>query len=144
MQASFSQSEEVFYRSYNKVYCYMTPIKTSSDWLKLACTGCEKSCCQTVMSSDLYASADRQLKIDCPKSSPCDIDFFHCYLTAKNRHWNTDWFLVYISQVKCLFIFMRTAFNPFMQNGISHHFLLEQSISVWRDVRWYFSFLFKF
>ena len=31
-------------------------------------------------------------------------DFFHCYLNAKNRHWNTDWFLMYISQVKCLFI----------------------------------------
>ena len=35
--------------------------------------------------------------------------------------------------------FMRTAFNPFMPNG-----KLEQSISVLRDVRWYFSFLFKF
>ena len=38
------------------------------------------------MSLGLYVSADRQLKIDCPKSSQCDIDFFHCYLTAKNRH----------------------------------------------------------
>ena len=39
--------------------------------------------------------------------------------------------------------FMRTAFNPFMPNGISHRYQLEQSISVLRDVRWYFSFLFK-
>ena len=35
---------------------------------------------------------------------------------------------------------MRTAFNPFMPNGISHRYQLEQSISVLRDVRWYFSF----
>ena len=40
--------------------------------------------------------------------------------------------------------FMRTAFNPFMPTGISHRYQLEQSISVLRDVRWYFSFLFKF
>ena len=33
---------------------------------------------------------------------------------------------------------MRTAFNPFMPNGISHRYQLEQSISVLRDVRWYF------
>ena len=39
--------------------------------------------------------------------------------------------------------FKRTAFNPFMPNGISHRYQLEQSISVLRDVRWYFSFLFK-
>ena len=36
--------------------------------------------------------------------------------------------------------FMRTAFNAFMQNGISHRYQLEQSISVLRDVGWYFSF----
>ena len=36
--------------------------------------------------------------------------------------------------------FIRTAFNPFMLNGISHRYQLEQSISVLRDVRWYFSF----
>ena len=35
---------------------------------------------------------------------------------------------------------MRTAFNPFMPNGISHRYQLKQSISVLRDVRWYFSF----
>ena len=35
---------------------------------------------------------------------------------------------------------MRTAFNPFMPNGISHCYQLKQSISVLRDVRWYFSF----
>ena len=29
---------------------------------------------------------------------------------------------------------MRTAFNPFMPNGISHHYQLKQSISVLRDV----------
>ena len=34
--------------------------------------------------------------------------------------------------------FMRTAFNPFMPNGISKCYQLEQSISVLRDVRWYF------
>ena len=34
-------------------------------------------------------------------------------------------------------------FNPFMPNGISHYYQLKQSISVLRDVRWYFSFLFK-
>ena len=39
--------------------------------------------------------------------------------------------------------FMRTAFNPFMLNGIYHRCHLEQSISVLRDVG-YFSFLFKF
>ena len=42
-----------------------------------------------------------------------------------------------------LFLF-RNEFNPFMPNGISHHYQLEQSISVLRDVGWYFSFLFKF
>ena len=40
--------------------------------------------------------------------------------------------------------FMRTAFNPFMLNGISHRFQLEQFISVLRDGWWYFSFLFNF
>ena len=39
--------------------------------------------------------------------------------------------------------FMRTAFNPFMPNGISQRYQLEQSISVLRAAR-YFSFLFKF
>ena len=29
-------------------------------------------------------------------------------------------------------------------NGISHHYQLEQSISVLRDGWWYYSFLFKF
>ena len=55
---------------------------------------------------------------------------------------------MYISQVKCVnseFVdFMGKAFNPFMPNGISHRYQLEQSVSVLRDVRWYFSFLFKF
>ena len=40
---------------------------------------------------------------------------------------------MYISQVKYLF-----TLNPFMLNGISHRYQLEQSISVLRDVRWYF------
>ena len=31
--------------------------------------------------------------------------------------------------------FMRTAFNPFMSNGISHRYQVGQSISVLRDVR---------
>ena len=39
---------------------------------------------------------------------------------------------------------MRTVFNPFMPNGISYCYQLKQSISVLRDVRWHFSFLFKF
>ena len=43
---------------------------------------------------------------------------------------------MYISQVKCSnseFVhFMRTAFNPFSPNGISHRYPLEQSISVLR------------
>ena len=39
---------------------------------------------------------------------------------------------------------MRTAFNPFMPKGISQRYQLEQSIPVLRDVRWNFSFLFKF
>ena len=51
---------------------------------------------------------------------------------------------MYISQVKCFnseFVhFMRPAFNPFMPNGISHRYQLEQSISVLRGVTWYFSF----
>ena len=37
--------------------------------------------------------------------------------------------------------FMRTAFNPFMPNGISRRDQVEQSISNLRDVRWHFSFL---
>ena len=36
---------------------------------------------------------------------------------------------------------MRTAFNPFMQNGISHRYQLEQSISVLRHVMWNFIFI---
>ena len=40
--------------------------------------------------------------------------------------------------------FMRTAFKTFMLNGIFHRYQLEQSISVLRDVRRYFSFVFKF
>ena len=34
--------------------------------------------------------------------------------------------------------------NPFMPNGISHRYQLEQSISVLRVVGWYFFILFKF
>ena len=34
--------------------------------------------------------------------------------------------------------FMRTAINLSMTNKISHRYQLEQSISVLRDVRWYF------
>ena len=33
---------------------------------------------------------------------------------------------------------MRTAFNPFMPNGISHCYKLKQSISFIRDARLYF------
>ena len=91
---------------------------------------------------------DRELKIDWTKSSPGDIKFCHCYLRAKNRYYNIDWFLIYISQVKCFnseFVhFMRTAFHPFMRNGISHRYQLEQSISVLRGVRWYLNFYSSF
>ena len=31
----------------------------------------------------VHVSADRQLKIDCSKSSPCDMKIFHCCQTAK-------------------------------------------------------------
>ena len=34
--------------------------------------------------------------------------------------------------------------NPFMPNGISHPYQLNESISVLWDVGWYFSFLFNF
>ena len=34
----------------------------------------------------------------------------------------------------------RIALNPFMPYGISHCYQLKQSISVLRDVSWYFSF----
>ena len=39
---------------------------------------------------------------------------------------------------------MRTVFNPFMLNGISHRYQLKQSISVLRDVRWYIHFYSNF
>ena len=38
---------------------------------------------------------------------------------------------------------MRTAFNPFMPNGISQRYQFKPLISVLRDVRWYFSFFFS-
>ena len=85
---------------------------------------------------------DRELKIDWTRSSPGDIKFCQSPQRAKNRYCNTDWFLMYISQVKCFnseFVhYMRTAFNPVIPNGISHRYQLEQSISVLRGVRWYF------
>ena len=68
-----------------------------------------------------FVRADRELKIDIES---------YVYFTGK--------MFVYFT------CFMRTAFNPFMPNGISHRYQLEQSIYVLRDVRWYFSFLFKF
>ena len=40
--------------------------------------------------------------------------------------------------------FMRIAFHSLMPDGISHRYQLKQSISVSRDVRWYFSFKYKF
>ena len=55
---------------------------------------------------------------------------------------------MYISQVKSFnseFVhFLRTAFDSFMSNGISQRYQLDQSISVLRGVRRYFSYLFKF
>ena len=96
--------------------------------MKLACTGCDKSWCQKTGNI-----TDKELKIDWTKFSPGDIKICHCYLRAKKRYINTEWFLMYISQVKCI-----TAFNPFMPNGISHRYQLDQSISVLRGVRWYF------
>ena len=37
-----------------------------------------------------------------------------------------------------------TSVNPFMPNGISHPYLLDQSFSVLRVAGWYFSILFEF
>ena len=49
---------------------------------------------------------------------------------------------MYISQVKYVELricsFYENSINRFMPNGISHRYQLEQSISVLRDVRWYF------
>ena len=49
---------------------------------------------------------------------------------------------MYISKVKCVEFricsFDENSINPFMLNGISRRYQLEQSISVLRDVRWYF------
>ena len=136
------------YKLCYKVGCYMTPIK---DLLWLAETSLHWLWQILMSNSDEPKTGnitDRELKIDWTKSSPGDIKFCHCYLRAKNRYCNTDWFLMYISHVNCFnseFVhFMRPAFNPFMPNGVSHHYRLEQSISVLRGVRWYFSFLFKF
>ena len=42
-----------------------------------------------------------------------------------------------------MFIF-DNLFNPFMQNVFSHSYQLEESISNFRVVWWYFSLLFKF
>ena len=67
-----------------------------------------------------FVIADKELKIDIETTS-------YVYFTGK------------------IFVhFMRTAFNPFMPNGISHPYQLEQSISVLRDVRWYFHFYSSF
>ena len=41
-------------------------------------------------------------------------------------------------------VYSKTCLNPFMQNGISHCYELDQSISVLRVVRLYFSFLSNF
>ena len=38
----------------------------------------------------------------------------------------------------------RLRLNPFKPNGIFQSYQLDRSISVLRDVGWYFSFLFKF
>ena len=54
---------------------------------------------------------------------------------------------MYISQVKYVELrmcsFYENSINPFMPNGISHHYQFEQSISVLRDVRWYFFYFFQ-
>ena len=122
---------------YSHKLCYMTPIK---DLLWLATTSLHWLWQILMSNSDEPKTGnitDRELKIDWTKSSPGDIKFCH-----------TDWFLMYISQVKCFnseFVhFKRTAFNPFMPNVISRRYQLKQSISVLRGVRWYFPFLFKF
>ena len=50
-----------------------------------------------------------------------------------------EWFHINFST-----FWMQYGFNPFKPNGISHCYQLEQSISVLRDVGWYFSIFFKF
>ena len=42
------------------------------------------------------------------------------------------------------YLYSKTCLNPFMQNGISHCYKLDQSISILRVVRLYFSFLSNF
>ena len=76
-----------------------------------------------------FVSADRELKIDIET-----LTGFLCIFHRQNVL-NSEF-------VHC----MRTAFNPFMLNGIPHCYQLKQSISVFklRDVMCYFSFLFKF
>ena len=43
-----------------------------------------------------------------------------------------------------LYIVLEHLFNPFKPNGISHLYQMEHSISVLKDIWWYFSSLFKF
>ena len=121
---SFWTSLVYFSKLSVKSYCYMTPIK---DLLWLAETSLHWLWQILMSNSDELKTGnitDTELKLDWTRSSPCDIKFCHCYLRAKNRYnCNTDWFLMYISQVKSFnseFVhFMRTAFNSFMPNGIS-------------------------
>ena len=43
-----------------------------------------------------------------------------------------------------LILVLTFCFNPFMLNVFSHPYQLDESISNFRVVGWYFSFLFKF
>ena len=123
----------------------MTPIK---DFLWLAETSLHWLWQIMMSNSDelrtgniVYVSADRELKIDWNKSSPCNITFVNVDRELKKilQHW----LISYVYFTGKIFVnFMKTAFNPFMPNGISHPYRLEQSISVLRGFRWYFSFLF--
>ena len=50
------------------------------------------------------------------------------------------WFYVLTTAESSVKIWMVNIFNAFKPNGISHSDQLEQSISILRDVEWYFSF----
>ena len=84
----------------------MTPIKdllwlaeTSLHWLWQIMISNSDELRQVNIS---FVKLDRELKIDWTKSSPGDKTFVSVDRELKNRHWNTDWFLMYISQVKCV------------------------------------------
>ena len=84
------------------------------------------------------------------------LDRFYCIIKAYNKGadqsvglgWSVP--LLFTNLRKQVFsrrgpyYLKKIMFNPFKPNGISHSYQLDQSISVFRVVGWYFSFLFKF